>query len=171
MGRLLGDASAADVWLLHVLQHGFSSAPTRPGRLGVRSVERHRRHVSVAATGGGRPWSLWRRAADCHLLLLLLLLLLATPVPCSIPHPTATTNNTPAGADWLWTAEAAQQVLAYGGRLSGVQPQPWGQAPRPDSFAGLQLDPGSFTTMLSALLTARTAAAAAHSLWELAGEC
>lgn len=75
-----------------------------------------------------------------------------------------------AGADWLWTAAAAHEVLALGGRMSGVCPQPWGSNPGPNSASGAQLDPGSFTTMLSALMTARTAAAAAHSLWELTGK-
>lgn len=74
------------------------------------------------------------------------------------------------GADWLWTADAAHHVLAYGGRLSGVCPQPWGFPSPVHSTVGPQLDPGSFTTMLSALMTARTAASAAHSLWDLSGE-
>jgi hypothetical protein len=52
MGALLGDAAAADHWLLHVLHHGYSSSPIRQGRLGMRSADRHRRHVSVAAAGG-----------------------------------------------------------------------------------------------------------------------
>lgn len=83
------------------------------------------------------------------------------------------TNTSPSsttGADWLWTTEAAHQVLAYGGRLSGVCPQPWGFPNPMLNPTGPQVDPGSFTTMLSALLTARTAAVAAHSLWELAGK-
>jgi hypothetical protein len=53
--------------------------------------------------------------------------------------------------------------------MSGVCPQPWGSTPPLNPTGGAQLDPGSFTTMLSALMTARTAAAAAHSLWELTG--
>jgi hypothetical protein len=52
MGQLLGDAASGDHWLLHVVQHGFSSSPIRQGRLGMRSADRHRRHVSVAAAGG-----------------------------------------------------------------------------------------------------------------------
>jgi hypothetical protein len=75
-----------------------------------------------------------------------------------------------AGADWLWSAAAAQEVLAFGGRLSGVCPQPWGYVAVPPHPSGPPLDPGSFTTMLSALMTARTAAATAHSLWELSGK-
>jgi hypothetical protein len=67
-----------------------------------------------------------------------------------------------------------------GGRLSGVCPQPFGYSPNvaggcggsacsPSASAALRMDPGSFTVMLSALMTARTAASAAGSLWELAG--
>jgi hypothetical protein len=73
-----------------------------------------------------------------------------------------------AGADWLWSAELAATVLQEGGRLSGVCPQPYGYNPS-SSSRGPALDPGSFTTMLSALMTARTAATAAGSLYELAG--
>ncbi|KAF6256671.1 hypothetical protein COO60DRAFT_88310 [Scenedesmus sp. NREL 46B-D3] len=124
MQQLLGDAAGGDHWLLHVAQHGFSSSPLRQGRLGMRSADRHRRHVSVAA----------------------------------------------AGADWLWNAELAAAVLQEGGRLSGVCPQPYSYNPGSSSSSrGAALDPGSFTTMLSALMTARTAAAAAGSLYELAG--
>jgi hypothetical protein len=60
-------------------------------------------------------------------------------------------------------------VLQEGGRLSGVCPQPYGYNPSSSSSRGAALDPGSFTTMLSALMTARTAATAARSLYELAG--
>jgi hypothetical protein len=61
-------------------------------------------------------------------------------------------------------------VLQEGGRLSGVYPQPYGYNPSSSSSSrGPALDPGSFTTMLSALMTARTAATAARSLYELAG--
>ncbi|WIA40073.1 hypothetical protein OEZ86_013488 [Tetradesmus obliquus] len=104
---------------------GSVSSPLRQGRLGMRSADRHRRHVSVAA----------------------------------------------AGADWLWSAELAAVVLQEGGRLSGVCPQPYGYNPSSSSSSsrGAELDPGSFTTMLSALMTARTAATAAKSLYELAG--
>jgi len=47
----LADVACADVWVLHVLQHGYSSTPARSGRLGVKSFERHRRHVRVATAG------------------------------------------------------------------------------------------------------------------------
>jgi hypothetical protein len=51
LSQMFGDAGSADHWLLHVVQHGFSSSPIRQGRLGMRSADRHRRHVSVAAAG------------------------------------------------------------------------------------------------------------------------
>jgi hypothetical protein len=53
MGSVLSDASAADVWVLHVLTRGYSSAPTRSGRLGVKGYERHRRHVRLEGAGEG----------------------------------------------------------------------------------------------------------------------
>eukprot|EP00878_Enallax_costatus_P025837 GHUV01027674.1.p1 GENE.GHUV01027674.1~~GHUV01027674.1.p1 ORF type:complete len:367 (+),score=92.01 GHUV01027674.1:605-1705(+) len=48
---LLSNVSSADHWVLHVVAHGYSSAPIRQGRLGMRSANRHRRHVSLAAAG------------------------------------------------------------------------------------------------------------------------
>jgi hypothetical protein len=54
MAALVADPAGADVWLLHVLQHGFSNAPARSGRLGVKGYERHRRHVRVEAAGTWR---------------------------------------------------------------------------------------------------------------------
>lgn len=55
MVALLADVASADVWVLHVLQHGYSSTPARSGRLGVKSFERHRRHVRVATAGKAVP--------------------------------------------------------------------------------------------------------------------
>jgi hypothetical protein len=52
MTALVLDVSCADEWVLHVLQHGYSSTPARSGRLGVKGYERHRRHVRVEASGG-----------------------------------------------------------------------------------------------------------------------
>jgi hypothetical protein len=52
MASMVAEPAGADVWLLHVLQHGFSNAPARSGRLGVKGYERHRRHVRVEAAGG-----------------------------------------------------------------------------------------------------------------------
>lgn len=69
-----------------------------------------------------------------------------------------------AGADWLWSADSAQRAL-HNGMVSGVCPQL--PSVNPQKYSNP--NPGSFTTMLSALLTARTAASAADSLGELAG--
>ncbi|KAF6256674.1 hypothetical protein COO60DRAFT_1640552 [Scenedesmus sp. NREL 46B-D3] len=63
MQQLLGDAAGGDHWLLHVAQHGFSSSPLRQGRLGMRSADRHRRHVSVAAAGADWLWNIELAAA------------------------------------------------------------------------------------------------------------
>jgi hypothetical protein len=43
--------AGADHWLLHVVAHGVCSSPRRSGRLGVRSSERHRRHVQLSVQG------------------------------------------------------------------------------------------------------------------------
>jgi hypothetical protein len=51
MGVVLSDVCAADVWVLHVLTRGYSSTPTRSGRLGVKGYERHRRHVRLEGAG------------------------------------------------------------------------------------------------------------------------
>jgi len=85
--------------------------------------------------------------------------------------------------------ELANVTLHFGGSLSGVAPKPYGyvraarsqdDAASGDGGGGSGIggsrrggpsgpDPGSFSTMLSALLTARTAAQAAVTLYELAG--
>jgi hypothetical protein len=69
MSRMFGDAGSADHWLLHVVQHGFSSSPIRQGRLGMRSADRHRRHVSVAAAGTVCASRRCKRYVQCAVLL------------------------------------------------------------------------------------------------------
>jgi hypothetical protein len=118
-------------------------------------------------------------------------------LPCSCttyPSPIPCRGPPLAGADWLWSAEAAAATLHFGGSLSGVAPKPanragragarpeasgdggttasGGQGAQPAAAAARRTagpDPGSFSTMLSALLTARTAAAGALTMFDLAG--
>jgi hypothetical protein len=138
--------AGAEYWIVHVLERGLSDTPIRESHLSLRSGERTRRHVSLQR----------------------------------------------GGADWLWSAELANVTLHFGGSLSGVAPRPSGRAGaaaratrslddatsgdgspsaarRAAGGGGGGPDPGSFSTMLSALLTARTAAQAAGTLYELAG--
>lgn len=49
--RGLFDVEAADHWILHVLEHGFSSSGSRDGHLGLRAAERFRRHAGLTRGG------------------------------------------------------------------------------------------------------------------------